>query len=333
MAVPTLTEDSPGPVNRDFYGISTTRTLKVIAASEVQAENYVVNNLGINLGTTYQSIYGETPDANVVCTNMVTESVHSAPIGGTGLYAITATWGIDRSSEPRAGGPVKYIRSGMVVRSPSDMDGDGNPVLNSADEPYREPIYRTDSEEITVCRWVVSIADPTLNISGFTSVTSYADVLAIIRPYRGALNSASWQGCDSKTAVMMDINATQYGQDDYASLILCEAKVHYKPQIDIATELPGVTVYFYNAGSWGVITNSFSAWYEIRSDRGFREKGPIVGGIQTYTPIVDADGNEIREPVALDGLGARLGTGTGAQPVVRVFQPRRPSKNFNTLGI
>lgn len=165
---------------------------------------------------------------------------------------------------------------------PIDTDIDGNPILNSSDEPFDPP----PTEE-----FYDLIMRATFNVANFDPVGA--------SNYNGAVNIDWFRGFAPG---------------------LGKVKEYTSRQIWV------MTGWFYVAVAVELRFRS-TGWKRKFLDQGYRTKGDIVDGVQTYTQIKDTEGNLVTDPVLLDGLGQKLADGA---PVVRREYWTKPQLSFNT---
>lgn len=174
----------------------------------------------------------------------------------------------------------------QTVTEPIDRDADGEPLTNSADEPFDPAV--TEEYYDRIMRIEVNQAD-------FNTEA--------VEPYVGAINSVAWtpacvgRSFDAYTARCLSIDGDpqRVGTIDF-----------YRAVYEFAIRDDGILVGETKLG-----------WRRRFQDMGFREK---IDG--EYYTLLDADDNPLTQPVPLDGSGQRLGA--AAEPVWRVFVTKRP---------
>lgn len=182
----------------------------------------------------------------------------------------------------------------QTVTEPIDRDAGGDPLTNSADEPFDPAVTEEFYDRILRVE---------INQANFNAEA--------VEPYVGAINNASWtpssvgRSFDAYTARCLSIDGDpqRVGTIDF-----------YRVIYEFAIRDDGI-----------LVGDTKLGWRRRFQDIGFREK---IGG--EYRTIVDSEGNPLTQPVPLDGNGQRLSP--SADPVWRVFTTKK-LKDFGDLPL
>lgn len=157
---------------RSDDGYEGTRVYQVIARSQLDAL-MILGRMGVRDGSIYQSAWGEIPDRTIICRYLdVVSPKRPAPIGGDGLYHITAHFSQKgaRAPQPVIGGPPVYTWRTSFYQTTIDTDIDGNRITNTAGQTVRVPF-----EEVMASlqvRWYVTSYQPPMLIRTQNSVNA-----------------------------------------------------------------------------------------------------------------------------------------------------------------
>ena len=169
-----------------------------------------------------------------------------------------------------------------ATMEPIDTDIDGNPILNSSDEPFDPPPTEEFYDLILRASWNVANFDPV----GAAN-------------YNGAVNIDPFRGFAPGLAKVKEYTSRQIWAITGQFYVHVAAEIHFRT----------------------------TGWKRQFLDQGYRTKGDIVDGVQTYTQITDTEGNLVTDPVLLDGNGQKLADG---DPVVRREYWTKKQLLFNT---
>ena len=315
-AVVTETEDD----------LTTQRLFSVLASDPYDAKLKLAA-AGVQINSVWSDAYGTAWDSSVVVRSMAYEGKpHAQAVTGRedGDYLVTVEYGRRSGGEAAINGPTIYRSTGSLQNKPVDVDRYGNPIINTAEEPLSPELTKPNADEVLKVDWW------TQNTGGV------AAVIQMIRPYRGALNSVSWQGADARAVLCLGIENVDEADDNWYKL---SARFQYKPPIDVA-DISASDVYRKTAAG-GAFTlkasGEISGWSDLRLNKGLRKINPAAGGasgddvVDKFVAIVDGEGNKVDEPVLLDKDGAVLTEGANA--VVLAFETNEKEQDFNALGI
>jgi hypothetical protein len=316
-----IVEDTPITLVEDQNGFTTGRVFTVVARSQLAAREVLINN-GVKIDAVWQSPHGESPEPNTLCRSIEIQPRIEAKIGGPdGLYDCIATYSQEDNTtdgggvEPTPGGDPVYSIESSVVTTPADIDAAGDPIANSADEPFDPPLTLQTPREILVVQWFVP----------GVALISY---LATTRKFLGSLNSNEFHGAPRGSMLCLGVKPVQ--QD--ANQLLVTARFEYQNPLDISL-LPAVVKIKNTSGIWVTAADSqIEGWMSTAVDRGLRVKDGVDGSNKPkYKPIVNKDGQPITKPVDLDGDGNELTD--GGTRVVRAYAMYKRFENFSSLAI
>jgi hypothetical protein len=316
-------EGPPDPIEETEQGITTARNFDIIATSQIQARALLKAQKGVEIGAiiVWQDYKGQSWNDEVICRRITIEGRPHAPLpGGTGRYLVKAEYSSARQGEAFIEGPPVYLLGGSLENAAADVDAEGRPVANSADEPFETPLARLKANEVLTVIW-------------WDQYDTLGALLEVIRPYRGAINSAPWQGAEPRTVLCHGIDYTDHafmgiapGAKHWWKL---EGKFEYRRPLPLA-DFPGVKLKVRSGANWVDATDPVDPWVEIRPDRGRRIKGEVVDGVQRYEDVL-SNNKPVDEPVYLDGAGQLLET--SADQVALVFKQVKRELNFSDLDI
>lgn len=266
-------------------------------------------------GRRYRETYSVLTDAPTTTAAEVAAAAGVPPFGagftGDGFSLLTRKtprcvapllWELDAIYEPAGGGgsdpnplnePPVIRWTGAKSTEPVDFAYNANnepviPILNSAREPFENPVTRqVDDSLLTVTR----------NKNFFNPGTA--------RQYRNAINNdtfvigPSGETCPPGAAMMVQFDA------DY---ITVENPLynHWRHTYGILIR-EGVPAT--NNGPQGAsVGGTARAWFARRLDEGLREwfETEVSTGLPRYRTIRDVNGDPVTRPSLLDGLGGRL---------------------------
>jgi len=167
-------------------------------------------------------------------------------------------------------------------------DRDGNPIVNSAGDPFDPPVEKDDS------RW---ISVTSKNVGG---------VPAWIYSYQDAINAAEFTfdgvTVPARTAKVQAIHISTPQERNGISYRVLQITMHHRGENvnDVAEWGSGS-----GSGSTSDPGDEWDPWDEVILDAGFRKKvtGSGSAGSTTMEVIKDADDNPVASPVPLDGSG------------------------------
>lgn len=285
-----------GTYKRGLNGVEATAVYTVDAEDEPDAEAEVYAHDGTALGAVFTTHQGTIPDIFCVCQDLIVRARTPAPVGGTGLFEVTATFARSSPTDPPAvdvNGPAKWWVERSLVTQPADHDAEGRPIVNSADEPIDPPLTRQSMSKTLVAVWHRS------NDSWFAMYNSLA-------PFEGRLNSAVFAGAPRGCLFCESLQIEEVS----GGLFRITGRFAYRPP----RELFGHT---------------YEGWSDTVLNLGRRTKGQVVGGKREYPPIL-MNGVPVADPVPLDANGQRLPD--GEDPVVLEFRHHLYA-DFNDLEI
>lgn len=229
-------------------------------------------------------------------------SIRAVPIKGPKFFLVTVHYEalIDPISLPP---DIRWTKVGST--EPIDVDGNGLPILNSADQPFDPP--PTDNLDDLLRRY-------TVNWENFNHLQ--------VAPFLGAVNADTFIGFPPGTCKIIDFSATR---------LRTGAAFYFEVLNVIQVRLKGWQSSIQDTGTRELIGTETSSFQ-------LPDETVVTQTVNKYRDITsimeDENGDEIRvqitEPVPMNGQGQRLAL--NAQPVFRVFNPK-PSIPFNTLGI
>jgi hypothetical protein len=331
MTHPIITQRKPTPLSYTQNGYSQSRTWDVIAVSELAALDVVFNEVGVQRGAPWRSHLSESPDGTFLCQSMSVETRQAAPVGGSGLYVVTANF----AQEPNQGRPkaelgkppVTWVEEQSNTRT-VDLDVEGRPITNYVEEPIDPPLTRYDDNEVLVAEWVEKAA-------------SHGVLYRKYRPYRKRCNLTTWQGEPKGSWLCMGMVITPKEDQAEEKTFLVRAKFEYRepksPQ--------GISLFrtrSLTASGWDTLSAPIEGWADITIHKGRRRINTTVTDEdenldKKYLPILqkDANGNDIpklqvSEPVPLTAQGQPLAG--NVKPVALVIF-HYPYKDFTPLGI
>lgn len=134
-----------------------TRTATVIAKSESHAKEQLVTNTGIDEGVVYEDLTGNVPDPYLVCVGIQARAVTQTPIDGEGLFAVDVSFAyasnvVGRPRQVPNFNPEYWIEASVNTEE-SETDVDGNPIQNTAGEPFVPPRQTRHITRVLVAQW------------------------------------------------------------------------------------------------------------------------------------------------------------------------------------
>lgn len=170
--------------NETARGVQATRVFHVIAPSGIDARLYLEQDLGVARGAVYTNAQGQQPDTAVKCRELPTRALTPTPIGGNGLWEITANFsdrddsddGDSRGREPTPDGVKVYAWSRSEATTPIEVDNAGKVIANSRGEPYDPRLTVVETRRFARIRWYETnpnlaayfAYDDAINASAFT---------------------------------------------------------------------------------------------------------------------------------------------------------------------
>ncbi|MEM1207756.1 MAG: hypothetical protein AAGI54_00685 [Planctomycetota bacterium] len=141
-------------------GGSMVRVFDVVAASGIDAVQLVGARKNVAIGEVFTNAQGETPNDNIRCRSLPFQALSPTPIGGVGLWKVTANYA-DRDDtddsnsgrEPTPDGDKVYNWSRAEQTVPVEVDNNGNAIANSKGEPYDPRLTKTESNRFCRVRW------------------------------------------------------------------------------------------------------------------------------------------------------------------------------------
>jgi hypothetical protein len=199
--------------------------------------------------------------------------------------------------------------SGGSFKSVEQVENDinGQPILNTADEPPDPPVTDTIHDARIRLVW-----------------NSQANAPLLQRTYANRVNSDAWQGA-APGQVLIDEFVYSFERERFG-----------EPPDDIIVEYWRIAIeVIYREGippqSHDGTGGPGRAWWKRFINKGYREKiGTDAAGKPVYREIVDEDGQPVREPVLLDASGTKLNAG---DPAVFIEIARHKPAAFSGLGI
>lgn len=191
--------------------------------------------------------------------------------------------------------PLKLSGSFVQFQRPTQVDKDGNPIVNSVDEPFVPAIERDDSHD-------------TLNVE-FNSPTIDLQLRA---EFRDAINSQGLWGLLRWTVKLTqwDWAIAYYGTCNAYVINRMTFLIKYGTGVD-------------------------STWIKEVLDAGFRHKINCAVGLDPALRMktnTDAQDNQIHQPMPLDGSGNPISIACGDAPVYLSWHLYN-EKNFADLGL
>ena len=220
---------------------------------------------------------------------------------GTGLYEVEITYGPpsmgrrdgDEDTDEPTARPFRIQTSWVGSREAVDIDYDGNPIVNSADEPPDPP----GTEEIF---------DRVYTITG--TMSDHQANRSWLNGYHDTVNEDSIYGYGPGRGRM---------RTKYVRMVTSDGRRY----LDVTVEIVFRTIL---AG-----TDGKHAWDRRLLDQGTRTK-TVTNGVASYRTITGDDGQPVSQPVPLDGKGGQLAE--GGKPVWKYFK-RHGRRRFKDFGL
>jgi hypothetical protein len=309
MTHPIITQRKPTPLSYTQNGYSQSRTWDVIAVSELAALDVVFNEVGVQRGAPWRSHLSESPDGTFLCQSMSVETRQAAPVGGSGLYVVTANF----AQEPNQGRPkaelgkppVTWVESQSNTRT-VDLDVEGRPITNYVEEPIDPPLTRLADTSVLVAEWIERAASqPTLH-------RKYL-------PYKLRCNETPWLGEPKGSWLCLGMVITPKEDKSEEKTFTVRARFEYKEP----KSPRGISAFItraLTASGWTTLNAPIEGWADITIHKGRRRINPTFSLApadieldKRYLPILqkDANGNDVRnlqvtEPVPLTTQGQPL---------------------------
>lgn len=320
MTRPDIIELPPtGPLVETEEDLVDERLFSILASSRVGARSKLSNQKNISVGSSWSNAYGDAFDSSVSVNSIEITGNPESPTtaGAQGDYTARVQYGRrgDGRTEPVPGGDPVYLVDGSTSDVAVDQDNLGRPITSSSLEPFDPPLKGLEVTEVLTVRWWVQ-------------TPALANLLSLIRPFTGALNTSTWQGAPPFSMLCHGIQHSERLEDDFWKL---EGKFEYRPTLQISS-FPYSEILERDGTDFIAVTNEIPGWRVLATDRGRRVKnGTTSGGLTKWKTLKDEEDNPLSEPVFLDGDGGELPDGD--MPKVIAFRTIRKSADFNTLGI
>lgn len=298
MTAPIITDRHPGELTLDENGYHGSRAWDIIAASEIDALNILRAQRRVYRGAVYRNAYGQTPDSRVKCQSLKAVGHPPAPVGGTGLYEVTAEYAQRSSSagggtkKAEVGGPPVWSVDTAEASRPVDRDRSGFPITNVVEEPIEPALTINTTTETLVVRFYVTSANQ-------------LSVYSTYRPYKDTVNSATYKGIPR--GCLLCRGFTPATEED--GLFLVTGKFMYRPQV---TALRGINAYYTQssatANNWVSISLPIEGWADIVPNKARRKLvGAYTDPPETrYQAILGADGRPVSDPVPVTLAGVPI---------------------------
>lgn len=292
VSIIELAEGRWSTIDEDYvrtYG----QMFKVQVDSPTVGPEWVRTNISYALNIGYST--GTESDAQAIVKGI---TVRQDPTDGYGVVWIVEVnygpWDPYRhASSPLLLKPLVTME-GATYQQICDADVNGNPIVNTAGDPYDPPVERDAS------KCAIRIQQ---NIASFTPST--------VLYYSHKINSDTWFGLDPHTCKFDPPKGTpayhqvcgQYWQVEWN--IVCWPNLWY----DVVTS------------AWVVL-----GWDEMLPSRGYRQYISGTG----YQKITNADGSDIDQPAFLDSSGVALAPPIAATSIVWTRWQKYPAINFTS---
>lgn len=155
-------------------GYAGKRHFSVIATSLAHAYSKLAA-IGIVRGVVYADQYGQIIDPGVTLDNFNGATISPAPVGGSGLYRITANYSRVNASNaltPQPGGSPVYTWEVTETSVQCDHDKDFNPLLNSFGKRPKNPPTIFVPKIALLVKWYVTSYSPATLLSVSRAVNS-----------------------------------------------------------------------------------------------------------------------------------------------------------------
>ena len=263
---------------------------KLVALTAVDPDTgLAIPNIGAGVGSGFQVIRKEVTPVGPL--HFTVEVEASTNIGGGEMF-------IDPLSRP------PDVRGGSIqstVQIENDVNGD--PILNTADEPPDPPVTDVVFDPMFRITWNRATIPP-----------AFADSFA------NRTNADFFQGAQPGQVLVQDLDF------DLVNETVVGVPVTYWRVTVVLVYREGLPFQAHD-GTGG----PSRAWWSRYPNRGFREKVGVDGdGLPIYRAIVDEDGNRVSEPVLLALDGTILGD---ADDAVFIEVQRKKQANLAALGI
>jgi hypothetical protein len=314
-------ENTPDPLRlTKDGGLETGRNFDVLASSLLDAVAVLERVKGITRGSVWRSSQGELYDLTTIAQDIEVEPDPEAPIDGKGRYFVHVPYSQGDGSgqggendEPIPGGPPIYTVEGSIKSGPVDLDANGNPIVNSVDEPPESPLSKNQVDEALRVRW--------------WHQGDRNSVQKEIRKYRGALSDEAWQGAIAGSFFCRKFTIRDQIKGGWLKL---DATFDYRDPID--PDQINATLYLRQPdNSLSQVTNPIHGWHDNYANRGRRLKNGVKDGKQQYKPIRQ-EGEPIDEPVPINKEGTAQLDATAA-PVAIVVPLYSKKAKFSDWGI
>ena len=158
---PIITRRPDQGVQQTQDGYRATAVFDVIATGEFHAILLLGALRGVRKGWTYRSLSGSIPDTKLKAQDFNAYPIGAgAPLGGSALYTVEVMCSTvaGDSRKPQIDGPPVYLWNIGLVTETVYHDRSGNPIVNSAGEPFGSGVPK-DVVLITLAvKWYVASA-------------------------------------------------------------------------------------------------------------------------------------------------------------------------------
>lgn len=303
MPTPVVAESGSEGAQWDRSGAKYTRRFTVVAESVSSAKTLLQGAKGVYIGAVFQNHQGEEPDPWAVCHAIQGKPLVEAPVGRTGLYELTASYGwptfrderpiVDPDDQPRL-----WVEHGEITE-PVDHDRFGNPIANTAQELIDPPLTRHRVLRTLCVQWVVRAANYPAAYNQFSD-------------YMETLNSTSFKGIPKGSLLCRVIDVEDLNRDGVLTDVFrVTAKLDWRKPRQIG-------------GEW------YEGWHDVVLNEGRRELAGTSGGVPQYQSNLGKDGQALAKPVPLGLNGKRLPAGLD---VPRLCFEHYDYRDFNAWGV
>lgn len=278
-------------------GLEATAVFNIDCADEAAAlTDLAAHTYPVTRGTVFKTHQNTTPDSACICQSLEVTTQSPAPVGGTGLYIVTARFA--RNTPQQGPDPTTTLTAAWYVErslttAPADHDVTGAAIVNTAHEPIDPALVKNIISRTLVAKWYVT-------------GTSWLNVYNQFKVYEGKLNSTTFAGAVKGSLLCESMEPSEAGNGKY----LITARFAYREPKTL-------------------FSLTYEGWTDTVLNLGRRTKGAIVDGRREYPPII-MNGVPVSDPVPLDSGGQRLAD--GSNPIVLAFN-HYSYINFNDLGI
>ena len=273
-------------------GLSMGLAWEIDAVSEIDARAQLAA-VGIVRLAVLTDPYGNAPDTLCQCRSIEVEAKSPAKTtGAVGLYIAKALYSSE-VLEAEPDGPAIWEIETSIQEQETDVDVNGAPLLNAADEPVtgaRRPV----AGRVYVATYI-------------RTNMSFVDAANWEAQFSGCINSAQWFAAAPREVFCHALKPEQ----------LANGNIKFTGRFEFKRT--------YNVGGVDI-----APWRFAQIQRGRREKdGVDANNKPKYKNITDTAGKTVQEPVLLAADGTKLAS--GAAPVYMV-KDLIPEADFNLLG-